>query len=357
MTRTDRLVYSLHRIFGLIGGLFLLMLSLTGCILLFDNVIDGWMNPGMVSVTAPAKAQRMPYDVAVQTLQKQFPTAQIRGLNLYPHATNRALRADVNESHERLWAYVDPYTGRFLGQRNMENVFVRQVRELHEHLLAPPVGDWVLLIVGLCLVGSVLSGTWYYRKSLLGVFKIGVRWNKPKRLVYADLHKYLGVVALLFLLVIGGTGTFFHWEKTVGRAFGEDRPRGPRPEPVTIKIERSVDALLMKSAAVVPGFVAEMINFPDQPDRPFVVRGNATDANKLLGPLTAAAEFDAKTGNLTKIFNANDEDAEYKLEHLNEELHYGRYGGLVSKTIYFFLSLGMTIVTATGLLIWWGKRK
>lgn len=357
MTRTDKLVYSLHRIFGLVGGVFLLMLSLTGCILLFDNVIDGWLNPDIVSVSAPANGERQPYDAAVQTLQKQFPNAQIRGLNLYPHATNRALRADVNEGHERIWAYVDPYTGRFLGQRNMENVFVRQVRELHEHLLAPPAGDWILLIVGFCLVGSVVSGTWYYRKSLFSVFKIGVRWNKPKRFVYGDLHKYLGVVALLFLVVIGVSGTVFHWEKTVGRALGEDRPRGPRPEPVAMKLETSVDAALAKSVATVPGFVAEMVSFPDQPDRPLVVRGNAADANKLLGPLTAATEFDAKTGNLTKVFNASNEDAEYKLEHLSEELHYGRYGGLVSKTIYLILALAMTVVTATGLLIWWGKRK
>ncbi|MBO0931539.1 PepSY-associated TM helix domain-containing protein [Fibrella aquatilis] len=356
MTRTDKLAYSLHRIFGLVGGLFLLMLSLTGCILLFDIVIDGWLNPGLVTVSAPANAARQPYDAAVQTLQRQFPAGGLRNLNLYPAVPNRALRADVNQGRERLWAYVDPYTGHFLGQRNMENAFVRQVRNLHEHLLAPPVGDWILLLVGISFVGSVLTGTWYYRKSLLSVFSVGVRWNKPKRIVYGDLHKYLGVAALLFLLIMGATGTFFHWEKTVDRAFGEGRPRGPRPEPVALTLTTSVDALLAKSSASVPGFVAEVISFPEKPDGPLVVRGNGADANPFYGKFTAATEFDTKTGALTKVFNANNEDAEYKFEHINEELHYGRFGGLVSKTIYFILSLAMTIVTATGLLIWWGKR-
>ncbi|MBO0938439.1 PepSY domain-containing protein [Fibrella sp. HMF5335] len=357
MTRTDKLAYSLHRISGLVGGLFLLMLSLTGCILLFDNAIDGWLNPSIVTVAAPANGGRQPYDAAVQTLQKQFPNAQLRNLILYPGATNRALRADLNEGRERLWAYVDPYTGRFLGQRNMQNAFVRQVRNLHEHLLAPPIGDWVLLLVGICLVTSVLTGTWYYRKSLLSVFSIGVRWNKPKRIVYGDLHKYLGVAALLFLLIMGATGTFFHWEKTVDRLFGEERPRGPRPEPVALKLNTSVDALLAKSATTVPGFVAEVISFPDGPDGPLVVRGNGADANPFYGKFTAATEFDPNTGELTKVFNANEADAEYKFEHINEELHYGRFGGLISKTIYFILSLAMTIVTATGLLIWWTKRR
>ncbi|WP_148289372.1 PepSY-associated TM helix domain-containing protein [Fibrella aestuarina] len=354
MTPTDKLIYKFHRIFGLVGGLFILMLSLTGCILLFDNAIDGLLNPDTVAVQPGP--QRQPYDKAIATLKQHYPDAQLRNLVLYSSQPNRALRADVQKGKQRLWAYVNPYTGTFLGERDAERAFVRQVRQLHEHLLMPPVGDWILFVVGLCLVGSVLTGTWYYRKSLLSVFKIGVRWNKPKRLVYGDLHKYLGVVALLFLLIIGATGTFFHWEHIERSLGGGPRRPGPGEARPPVAMVASVDALLAKSASNVPGFVADVVNFPDEPGKPLVVRGNGADANPFLGKFTSSVEFDAQSGDVTKVFRAGEADVEYKVEHVFEELHFGRFGGVATKVLYFVLALCMTVVTATGLLVWWVKR-
>ncbi len=39
-----------------------------------------------------------------------------------------------------------------------------------------------------------------------------------------------------------------------------------------------------------------------------------------------------------------------------EELHFGRFGGLATKILYFVLAMGMTVVTVTSLLMWWVKR-
>ncbi|WP_375445816.1 PepSY-associated TM helix domain-containing protein [uncultured Fibrella sp.] len=352
MTPFDKLTYKLHRIFGLIGGLFILMLTITGSILLFDNAIDGWLNPSIVSVTPGTT--RQPYDGLLKTLQARYPTGSIRNLVLYTDTKDRAVRADVRDGKKRIWAYVNPYTGAFLGDRDSEAAFVRKARQLHEHLLAPPVGDWILFLVGISLIGSVVTGTWYYRKSLLSVFAVGIRWNKPKRLLYGDLHKYLGVVALLFLLVISVSGTFFHWEQ-IERALGEG-PREPRRQETTVAPIKTVDALLAESQKQVAGFVPEVISFPDEPGKPLVIRGNATDANPLLGKFTSATEFDGESGKLTRIFRASDTDAEYKMEHILEELHFGRFGGLATRLLYFVLAMAMAVVTLTGLLIWWIKR-
>ncbi len=353
MTRIDKIAYKLHRIFGLTGGLFILMLTLTGSILLFDNAIDGWLNPSTVAVTPGTT--RQPYDTLLQTLQRQYPSGSVRNLVLYTNADNRAVRADVRDGKKRLWAYVNPYTGAFLGDRNSEAAFVRKVRQLHEHLLAPPIGDWVLFLVGICLVGSVLTGTWYYRKSLLSVFAVGVRWKKPKRFVYGDLHKYLGVVTLLFLLIISVSGTFFHWEQ-IERALDGGGPRGSRPDETTVAPVKAVDALLAESRVQVAGFAPEVIVFPDAPGKPLVIRGNGSDANPLLGKFTSATEFDVQTGKLTKVFRASEADAEYVAEHVLEELHFGRFGGLATRLLYLVLALSMAVVTVTGLLIWWVKR-
>ncbi|NID11078.1 PepSY-associated TM helix domain-containing protein [Fibrivirga algicola] len=353
MTFLDKITYKLHRIFGLIGGLFVLMLTLTGSILLFDNAIDGWLNPSTVSVTPGTT--RQPYDTVLQTLQRHYPTGTVRTMTLYANTDNRAIRAEVRDGKKRLWAYVNPYTGQFLGDRDSEAAFVRKARQLHEHLLIPPVGDWILFIVGISLIGSVITGTWYYRKSLLSVFSVGIRWNKPKRILYGDLHKYLGVAALAFLLIISVSGTFFHWEH-IERAFGEGKPRDARQEATSIEPVKAIDALIAQSQRQLAGFMPEVVVFPDETGKPVVIRGNGADANPFLGKFTSAAEFDGQTGKLTKVFRASEADAEYKAEHVLEELHFGRFGGLATRLLYVVLALAMAVVTGTGLLIWWVKR-
>lgn len=41
----------------------------------------------------------------------------------------------------------------------------------------------------------------------------------------------------------------------------------------------------------------------------------------------------------------------------NYNLHFGNFGGLPVKIVYFLLGLALTAITATGVFIWLGKRR
>jgi uncharacterized iron-regulated membrane protein len=353
---TDKLVFRIHRLLGLTAGLFILMLTLTGSVLVLDSQVDGWLNPGVVTVAPGAArpgAARQPADVLLASARRQYPSATLLNMRLYAGEPDRATRVELKEKGERIWVYVNPYTGAVTGTREREKAFVRRMRELHESLLWEPYGGYIMGLVGLCLLGSVLTGAWYYRKSLLGVFSMGVRWKKSRRIVYADLHKYLGVVALLFMTWMGATGVFFHWEH-VERSFGNG-PQRPKTE-VTPPTITTVDAYLTRSQQAIPQLTPDLIAFPEAPDRPLVVRGNTPESNRMLGRFTAAVEFDALTGAQQKVFRAEEADAEYKLEHVFEELHFGRFGGPVTQILWIVMALATAVVSVTGLLIWWVKR-
>lgn len=351
---SDKIIFWLHRILGLAGGLFILILTITGIILVIEPQVDNLLNPKQTQIAAVG--QRQSYDQLLATVNRAYPNAQLRSLQLWRDAEKQAVRVDLVDKGIRTWVAINPYTGAIINARNAEATLVRQARELHENLLLEPVGGFIMGLAGLCLLGSALTGTWYYRRSLLSVFNVGVRWNRSARIVYADIHKWLGVVALLFMLLMSATGIFFHWEQ-LERRFGD----GPKPDPapaLPVSTTRlPVDDALVAARTSIADFDARQIDFPRPGDTTLVIRGNRPNSLRMLGEYNVLATVDTRTGRYISGFDARDADLEYVAEHIFEELHFGRYGGWISQLIYILLALATAIVTVTGLIIWFLKRR
>lgn len=349
---SDKIVYQLHRLSGLVGGLFILIITLTGSILVFDNQIDNLLNPSQTHI-APTGPQQ-PYDRLLATIGQQYPAARLRSLRLWNSSAQEAVRVDLVDQGVRKWVAMNPFTGAIVNERAADATLVRRARELHENLLLEPVGGWLMGLAGICLLGSVLTGTWYYRRSLLSVFRIGVRWNKSARIVYADIHKWLGVVALLFMLGMSATGIFFHWEQ-IERSIGRNERNRPAEPGLALATIR-VDASLAGAKATIADFVPEQIDFPKPGDSTLTIRGNRPGSIRLLGRYTVSATADARSGRYLSGFDARDAGLEYIAEHTMEELHFGRWGGWFSQGLYVLLALSTAVVTLTGLFLWYLKR-
>lgn len=349
---SDKTVYGLHRISGLVGGLFILIITLTGSILVVDKQLDNLLNPYQTQLTPGGQPQSI--GQLLTTLSSRYPNARITSVLLPDGKNQQAVRVDLRDKGIQKWVSVNPYTGALIGERDTEGTLVRRARELHENLLIGPIGGYVMGLAGVCLLASVLTGTWYYRRSLLSVFNLGVRWNKSARIVYADIHKWLGVVALLFMGLMSATGIFFHWEQ-IERQFGGTRPALTQTAAIPAPAI-PVDSALAAARSSITDFHPQLIDFPKPGDTTLVIRGNMPGSIRLLGPYNVAATIDARTGQYISGFDARDAGPEYIAEHIFEELHFGRYGGWVSQGIYILLALATAVVTLTGLFIWYLKR-
>lgn len=351
---SDKNVYALHKWFGLISGLFLVMLSLTGIVLLYSNSIDRALNPALTQVV-PTNG-RLSVDSLLNVVRKHHAKAEMSGILLQTENPEWAVVTEIVADKKRVFVYQNPYTGRILGERERNKTLHRQILVIHEHLTIGDWGHFILFIVGLCLLGLVVTGLWYYRRSLLGVFKIGVR-QRNSYLKNSDLHKLVGVCAFLFLLVMGSTGTFMHWEK-VERLFGE-KPK--RPEPTTAAASPTANAplqtLIEKATASVPNFVPQFVALPREGSNPIAVRGTRPESNRLLGKFGTEVLFNAQTGQLQAIENQEDKEFEAKIEGSMEQIHFGQFGGWFIRLLYSLGSLGLATMSVTGLVIWWKKRK
>ncbi|AKD54956.1 PepSY-associated TM helix domain-containing protein [Spirosoma radiotolerans] len=350
---SDKIVYSLHRISGLVGGLFILILTVTGSILVVDQQVDNLLTPNQTHIESVGQLQSVGQLLA--TVNRQYPEAKVRSLTLWDSTKKEAVRVDLSDKGIRTWVAMNPYTGAIIGARQADATLIRRTRELHENLLVKPIGGYIMGLAGICLLVSVLTGTWYYRRALLSVFKIGVRWNKSPRIVYADIHKWLGVVALLFMLMMSATGIFFHWEQ-IERAFGEGKKVEPAQVAPISLTSIPVDAAIAAARASIADFHPQLIDFPKPGDSTLVIRGNKPESIRMLGKYNVAATIDARNGHYLSGFDARDADLEYIAEHIFEELHFGHYGGWISQIIYILLALSTAVVTLTGLFLWLLKR-
>ncbi|MFN8357976.1 MAG: PepSY-associated TM helix domain-containing protein [Spirosomataceae bacterium] len=358
MRKFDKLVYSIHKWTGLLAGLFLLLISVTGTILVFRDEIDSALNSDLLFVEPADK--RLTQTQLLQVIKEKYPTATLNGTALFTGQATRSTMMELEQDHQRSMVYLNPYTGQVLGSRLRNEIFVRKVLAIHEHLTLGKSGHLILFLVGLSFILSVVTGLWYYRKSLLSVFKIGVR-TKNTYLLNADLHKWIGVSASLFLALMAATGTFMHWEK-VERMLDEIGQEAPPPRPkednslMVNEIAFPVDSLVAVASQAVAGFTPQFIAYPRHADEPLEVRGTRPESNRLLGVLTTSIAVDIASKTVKEIHHKEDGDLEQNMESAVEQLHFGDYGGLFTKIIYALGGLGLSVMTITGFVIWWKKR-
>ncbi|AEI51828.1 PepSY-associated TM helix domain-containing protein [Runella slithyformis] len=353
---SDKTVFAWHSWLGLIVGLFSLFLSITGILLLFSDEIDAALSPELLNVQPAPK--RFPADSMLSTLQHTYPQAVLIETHLNTSHPGRAVVTELILDGESQLVYWNPYTNQLNGLRKKEDVWKNSILEWHEELTAGDVGHVFLFIVGLALLGSVLTGVWYYRKSLLKVFTVGVR-RKNTYLFNADLHKLTGVISCLFLVLMAGTGTFFHWEK-IERMMGEEgeQPREVKADfsaPVLSKVKFSLDGLLRDAAQNVPDFLPEHIQYP-RTEASVVVSGTHSKSIRLLGEFNTRVVFDTGSSQFKEVIHQEDGDMEQMMEKSFEQLHYGQYGGLWSKIIYALGGLCLSALSLTGFVIWLKKK-
>lgn len=356
MRKYDKLVYAIHKWCGLIGGVFILFLSITGTLLVFREEIDLSTNASLLKVETGER--RVALDAILDNIHQQYPDATLNGSFLFTNQPDRSVMTEIVRDKKRIWVYANPYTGALLGDRVRNEVFIVQLLMWHEHLTVGDTGHLILFLVGLCFVASVVSGVWYYRKSLLSVFKIGVR-RKNSYLLNADLHKLIGVSACVFLFLMACTGSFMHWEK-VERMFGEESERRPatvQPAAVAPTAQPySVDSLITLASAQVAGFVPQYVGFPRAAGEPLLVRGTRPESLRLLGKFNSTVSLDPQRKAVVEVTHKEDNDLEGNLESAAEQLHFGEYGGWFTKILYGLGGLGLGVLTITGFLIWFKKK-
>lgn len=356
----NRLLFSVHSWFGLITGIFLLLLGLSGSILVFKDELDTLIYHK--TLTVKPQGARLPLDSLYRIVAKQYPNLDGMAWTNPSAAPNEAYQFRLYLNDARLISYdlgaaaLNPYTGELLRQGRSDDLEVGWIEWIFQfhfsfHLGMP--GAALTAIFGLTMLVSILTGVWVYRKFFWKVLFFQVKINRKNwRTISSDLHRIVGVWSLVLNIIIFFTGfwmNLFAFEKKTW-----DKEIIPT-HPNTLATA-SFDTMYAKALQQMPDLIPRYVYLPTQPERKFNVRGWIKGQNQLFaGP--NSVRFDAYTGQFLGKTTFDDLSFGGKIEATFYPLHVGNFGGVVVKILYVIIGLAPGLLAITGFLLWWRRKR
>jgi uncharacterized iron-regulated membrane protein len=352
-----RLLFRIHRWTGLLSGLVILFLSVTGALLVFKDELDELLNPRLL-VVEPGSS-RIPLEQAAAIAQSAFQPQEIYFAYLPEHAIRPYWF--VAWKNGQLWhAMVNPYTGEYLGYRSARAQFADVLRQMHIKLFYfGATGRIVVGVFGIILLLSAATGLLIYSPFMRGQSL----WRIPPRpgtqYVQSAWHKRIGFASALFQLLIAFTGAILGLEN-----LGDHFPiiqdtfhpfpskRGVWADPAD---RPALDVFVSRAEAALPGFRAHMVNLPNRTTARVMVAGNTEGSVRMRD-----ASWVSLNPSDASVLEVHDERHVHWVTQAYlwmDPLHFGYFGGVLVKLLYFLLGLSSGFLAASGYIIWWLKRR
>jgi len=367
--RFKKIVLTIHLWLGLITGLVVIIISLTGAIYCFapelQNATQSYRS------VAPQQLPTLPPSQLKTIAEKQVPGKPAQ--YVYYGPPNRAAYVlFYGEGGYYYSVFINPYNGQVLRVKNMRKDFFNIVLYLHISLLIP-YGDqivhWSTLIFLLMLISGLIL--WWPRNKAARKQRFAVKWGaSPKRLNY-DLHNVLGFYATwitLFIAITGLIWSFSWFAKGVYTITGQRHSIIKEAAPLS-------DTTLVKPGAAVAAidkvwqglradmghaYVAGGIQLPQTASAPIGLRVMPEEDTYYTSDMRyfdqyTAREFPGSWGGWGRYADAH--TVADKIRRMNYDIHVGAIGGWPGRIAVFFAALIAASLPITGLMIWLNKRK
>jgi len=348
-----------HLWFGLVSGIIVLILGLTGAILVFELEIKNLTSPWLHADAAGREL--LPPSRMYSAAQQVLPGKKV--LSVWYHGDNHtaAVRSNTDST-----VFVDPYTAQVVAIKSGEDFF-DFIKDGHYYLWLPEkighqVTGWGTAVFFVLLVSGLILW-WPKRWNKRAVeqnFK--VKWKAKFKRVNYDLHNVLGFYSLLVALVLAFTGLMmsFRWfGDTVFKLTGGVEHKRIQAVSDTLHI-RDLDLYAQADKAWHMGMTQI-----GEHDKKSIIVGLPQKASS---PIYLCVDMYKGTWRdvyldrytLKPVPGGNDRMRDLSLadwiDRANYGLHVGAIGDLATKIIYFFASLVCASLPVTGFLVWWGRR-
>jgi uncharacterized iron-regulated membrane protein len=343
--KATKYIFGWHHWCGLIVGLFLLLMSITGSILVFSDELEMLEEQDIPSIqTIPGIAS---IDHSFQAVQTKYPGWEIRLYHL--PKTDEALVYELRQKENAKKVYVHPVSGEILGvDENANRSFQRRLLLLHYTLFAGTAGKIMVFTIGILFLVTLITGLIVYRKSLLKVFTFRVRFNKKTvRSFYSSLHRIIGVWSLVFNLLIVASGLWLSGQ-IVSNALKAPAAATKKEKALPV---RSIDSVVEKIGKEYPGFEIHLIRI--RPGANAVqVSGRLITDPAVYGNYYSTFSVSGATLEIEKSSFMKDLPAGERLKKMAGPLHFGSYGGWPLKILYCLLGFTPAFLSISGFILW-----
>lgn len=352
--------FVLHGWLTLPVWVFLLFVCVTGTIATIDREILWLIDPSVRAVHAQDE-ERLSMNAVKAEVERQIPGVHIAEIRfgepymaLEMEIATPAMASGV--------AWVNPYSGRVQSIATGMN-FPGFIRALHGWLLmfwftGTPIGWYLVCLMGLPLLGAVITGLVVYKRFWTALYRPRLRFGQGARLLWGDIHRLAGVWGSWFIVVIALTGLWFF---VVGVLydlhipFDIEEPDLPRREAPTRAAAdplpgADLDAALARAAEQAPG--ARPLSLTPPEHALGVITVYSREPSLLLTRETWVHPY---TGDVLGVQEAGVVPLRTTISVIAASLHYGNFGGLAIKLIWTLFGTLLCTLLTSGVVVWWKR--
>jgi uncharacterized iron-regulated membrane protein len=345
-----------HRIVGIILGIFIIVIGLTGSVLVFDKEVNPILH--LYAHQVVPQGERISLQQVASIIHQQYPKELLEWIGI-PATVNDPYHALIKSPDKaKTDVYINSYTGDLLEIYHRDHRAMRIANQLHTHLLAGKFGSFVVGLCGVLLVMLSITGLmlWNGWKKFSVGFKI--RWQAKWRILQYDIHKVVGVLSAVFLVLIATSGSVMVFDKPIKNLSywmtGQTKIAPPNSTLSTDNPQLTLDQFLQTAKNSLPQGQPTVLHLPKDENAPVRIRF------RLPYEITPEGKsfvfLNQYTSEVLRVENFFQTPMIEQLKAWMDALHTGSYGGLGMMGLYMVIGTLSGALSITGFIIWWGRK-
>ena len=358
MRKFRKVIFWIHLTSGLLAGIVIFIMSVTGALLSFERNIIEWSESDQRYASAPAGTPKLSAQQVVDKFREQRPDAKPSAITI-ANEPNAAWLVGLGREGQ---VYLDPYTGEIKGDGNKTvRGFFSTMRDWHRWIGLSgdqrPIGKAITGASNLLFLLLAISGIyiWFPRK---------LEWKRVRPVFWFrrgisgkarnfNWHNVIGFWTSLVLIVLTLTATVisYQWASnllytlTGNEAPQQGGPGGGQQGEQAYAWPTNLDAAWMTAENQAPGWKSVSLRLPLAKDSAVFTIDEGIYWN-IFGrsPLTV----DAKTASVAKWEPYGEQNAGRQLRSWFRFTHTGETGGLPGQIIGFIACIGGAFLVWTG---------
>lgn len=365
---TLRTYLSVHTWVGLVAGMALFIAFYAGSITVFVHELQGWEKP---HAAAPARADGLAQSQAlVDGVLRQHPQAAHGFFLTLPgeHGPQPQLYWYDEKTAEQHRFTLDGQGA--LQRRPARSGFVDFIYDLHFTAGLPRTAGMYLFGVFCILYGlALVSGVVLYAPAFLKDL-FALRLGRNLKRMWQDAHNVVGMLSLPFHIIFAWSGAvltigflllapfqFLVFENKLLEILEGDFDVAPHVEPAGVaRPMLPVSDLLRRAELALPGIDVESLSYHDAGDANAQVTLYGELPQRQLNSVAGVA-LNAASGEVIKALPPKDYPPGMVFLRGLQHLHYGNFGAIAVKWLYFLLGLAGAFLFYSGNLLWIEARR
>lgn len=338
---------------GLGTGLIVFVISITGCLYVFEKEIRDFTQKESLYVPTENKAF-IGLDAIIQNFNKISGGDKITLIRIKNSQANATVA--LSSGSDNVF-YFNPYSAELVKKTSQDWLHI--IQEIHTSLLLGEAGKFIIRWSVVIFVIMLVTGIILWFPGQLRVLKqaLTIKWSASFKRVNYDLHNVLGFYSSGILLLIAISGLYFGFKEVkmaISFLTGTSLSEGKQP---AINLQKEVSELnysdLYKSIS---------LSNPGAESASLSIRKNGEVRIRMIHPYKGYRKqntyyFDSASGQLLRYKLYKDFNSADIVEAANYDVHTGQIFGLFGKLVACIASLISASLPVTGFIIWMKRRK